>query len=89
MDQGGISFARPVCSGFCGADRRGYVTGVRPERPGTPRRRLVRPKRGVFCLLHRRFRQPGESLRATRVFHPHTSLFYYCRHDSGLKIVLF
>lgn len=76
MDQGGISFARPVCSGFCGADRRRYVTGVRPERPGAPRCRMVRPKRGVICLLHRRLRQPGESLRATRVvYSPFVGLF--------------
>jgi hypothetical protein len=88
MDQGGISFARPVCSGFCGADGRRYVTGIHPERPGAPRCRMVRPKRGVLCLLHRRLRQPGQSLRATRVVHPHTSLIYCCRRDSGPKIVL-
>ena len=68
VDQGGISFARPVCSGFCRAGGRRYVTGVHPERPGAPRCSLVRPKRGVLCLLHRCLRQPGESLRLAAVW---------------------
>ena len=39
---------------------------LRARHPGPPSRRLVRPRRGVYGHLHRRVRQPGESLKLTQ-----------------------